>query len=78
MPIVEKLIDKRLIDRNLRKGLINPEQYQALLDELTDCSHNVLTAADENCEHMNAEGETPIAIPESSALNITDFQQSSP
>jgi len=69
----ENLIDKRLIDRNLRKGLINPEQYQQLLDRLVDCSDKVLTTNDETSE-TNSENRSASADTEATSYPANPFQ----
>jgi len=35
------LFDKRVVQRSIRKGLLDPEQYQHMLDELPDLSDNI-------------------------------------
>ena len=51
MAISPSLIDKRVVARSIRKGLIDPKEYRRLLDELPDRSDNI------------AESE-PIPVPE--------------
>jgi hypothetical protein len=67
----EKLIDKRLIDRNLRKGIINLDEYHAALNELVDCSDNIQRETPEACEeersHESAEGATVAEMQSSGA-----------
>jgi hypothetical protein len=76
MSTVEKLIDKRLIDRNLRKGLINLEEYRASLDRLVDRSDNILNEGPEGCqEPENSETSPAAAVPEMQPANVTGSQQ---
>ena len=35
-PLGDKLVDKRIIERNIAKGLISKEQYEQHLAELAD------------------------------------------
>jgi hypothetical protein len=44
MRMKEHLIDKRVVQRALREGLLDKEAYQRMLDELPDLSHKVQTA----------------------------------
>jgi hypothetical protein len=41
MAISPSLIDKRVVQRSIKKGLLEPEQYRRILDELPDLSQNI-------------------------------------
>ncbi|MBN1654987.1 MAG: hypothetical protein JXA30_14555 [Deltaproteobacteria bacterium] len=41
MNLPEKLIDKRVVGRNLKKGRLSSEDYRRLLNELPDRSDNI-------------------------------------
>lgn len=43
----DKLIDKRLIDRYVRKGLLDPAEYERILSKLPDCSDKIWQPAPE-------------------------------
>ena len=60
MAIAEKLIDKRLIDRYTRKGLLDPKEYQRVLNKLPDRSDNIWKPDSESSEETSdkAEGRT--------------------
>jgi hypothetical protein len=80
MSMFDKLIDKRLIDRNLRKGIINLDEYQAALNRLVDCSDNILKDTDtpEPCEESASEEgaeAVSVAVTEMQTSSVTDFQQ---
>ena len=42
------MIDKRIIQRNIDKGLVEPKQYSKLLTSLPDRADNVAVAAPED------------------------------
>lgn len=78
MSMFDKLIDKRLIDRNLRKGIINLDEYQAALNKLVDCSDNILKDTPESCEESESEDaaeEATVAVTELQPLRLADAQQ---
>ncbi|MGB0679569.1 MAG: hypothetical protein ACPGUV_07910 [Polyangiales bacterium] len=37
----ELLVDKRIVERNIRRGLISRQDYEAHLAALADCSDNI-------------------------------------
>ena len=87
MSTSEKLIDKRLVDRNLRKGLINLEEYQAMLEKLPDCTDNILKELPENDEEACADnggqltmtGTTPVTTEtQIQTSSLADTQQMAP
>ena len=53
MAMEDKLIDKRVLARSLRKGLVENKQYQAHLSALPDVADNIDTSTGE------ADGESP-------------------
>jgi hypothetical protein len=61
MPIVQKLVDKRLIDRNLRNGLLNVDEYQKTLNGLVDCSDNIYNPESEDCDPVTVDPVTQTA-----------------
>jgi hypothetical protein len=40
---LHSLVDRRVVDRNIRKGIISREEYQTFLDGLTDAAANAET-----------------------------------
>lgn len=51
--------DKRLIERNLRKGQLTPEEYQAHLAALPDASDNVDVVEAQIESILNKDGDEP-------------------
>lgn len=43
----QKKFDVRNIERNLREGVVTPEEYREFLDSLPDASHKVRREGDE-------------------------------
>jgi hypothetical protein len=50
----EKTYDKRVIKRNMKKGSLNPKEYEKHLKGLEDVSGNleVINVEDDNCDTM--------------------------
>jgi hypothetical protein len=44
------LIDKRIVERNIAKGLVEPEAYKKQVEALPD--------RESNCVHVSVDGET--------------------
>jgi hypothetical protein len=43
------LIDKRVVDRNIAKGLVDPTEYKKVVEALPD--------RESNCVHVSLEGD---------------------
>ncbi len=50
MSYPEFLIDKRVIQRNVAKGLVDAKEYEKLLTRLPDVQHNADACAPETAE----------------------------
>jgi hypothetical protein len=59
MDISEKLIDKRVVARNIKKGLIDSDAYQQHLAQLPDREENVFRPEEEEVEEEQASGLQP-------------------
>ncbi len=56
MPYSDWLIDKRVIERNLRKGLVDPKELEKLHKQLPDRADNVAEAESGEAEGKTEEG----------------------
>ena len=57
------LVDKRVVERNIKKGLVDPEALRQQIDGLPD--------RESNCVHVSLEGGAQAAAPESSDAGET-------
>ena len=50
----DKTYDKRVIKKNIKKGSLNPKEYEKYLKSLEDLSGNleVIDVADDTCDAM--------------------------
>ncbi len=61
------LIDKRVVDRNIAKGLVDPNEYKRVVEALPD--------TEQNCIHVSLDGESgasQAAVAHSSAAQASD------
>ena len=57
---LHSLVDRRVVERNIRKGIIGREEYQSFLDGLKDVSANVeLVRAKLGVEEETLEDDLP-------------------
>jgi hypothetical protein len=77
MSISEKLIDKRIVARNIKKGLIQSDEYQQLLSELPDRSDNIYKP-EEAGQDEGADLQPDDATPEIKTTEPVAVQTSSP
>jgi hypothetical protein len=64
------LIDKRVVDRNIAKGLVDPNEYKRIVESLPD--------SEQNCVHVSLDGEAAAAAPavsEDSGASDSDFEE---
>lgn len=47
MALADQLIDKRIVERSIRRGKVERGDYEAALDALPDVSKNILSADEE-------------------------------
>jgi hypothetical protein len=57
------LIDKRVVDRNIAKGLVDPNEYKRIVESLPD--------TEQNCVHVSLDGESASAV-SSSSSSVSD------
>jgi hypothetical protein len=53
----EQLVDRRIVDRNIKKGLIDRKEYDKYLDGLDDTSENMEYVSLEEEEETEGEGQ---------------------
>ena len=58
------LIDKRVVERNIAKGLVNPDEYKRIVESLPD--------TEQNCVHVSLDGETAASASASSVDSGVD------
>ena len=53
----EKLFDQRIVERNIKRGIVSREQYQEYIDSLEDCSDLVTDMETKFLRKVQAEQE---------------------
>ena len=54
----EKLFDQRIVERNIKRGIVSREQYQEYINSLEDCSDLVADMETKFLRKVQAEQES--------------------
>lgn len=71
----EKLFDTRIVERNLKKGLVPQKEYETYLKKLPDEKDNfdLVPIEDENAQDSNLSEEEIKAMPDMKPEDIENF-----